>query len=185
MSCEWLLNFPPAPISAQSVTHIAGSGTTVYQCCTPASCRRPRTRTGQRRGRLPTPGDPALWTRAKTKTQIPAKGTTERAIHRTKEKTTSVIFLKCPAREFIPITVLIHSKKRIKLQSLLFKLIRKTIKSAPRISVIIFRDGIILVKQLRSSKAPDSFARNLITTFQRSRAAGRFSLHSYFMRTGT
>ena len=32
----------------------------------PASCRRPGTRTGQRRGRHPTPGDPALWTRAKT-----------------------------------------------------------------------------------------------------------------------
>ena len=26
--------FPPAPMSAQSVTRIAGSGTTMYQCCT-------------------------------------------------------------------------------------------------------------------------------------------------------
>ena len=30
VSCEWLLHFPPAPISAQSVTRIAESGTTVY-----------------------------------------------------------------------------------------------------------------------------------------------------------
>ena len=57
----------------------------------PASCRRPGTRTGQRRGRHSTPGDPALWTGAKTKAQSRAEGTTERAIHRTKEKTTSVI----------------------------------------------------------------------------------------------
>ena len=64
------------------------------------------------RGRHPTPGDPALWTRAKTKAQTGAKGTTERAIRRTKEKTTSVISKKFPAREFIPITVLINSKNK-------------------------------------------------------------------------
>ena len=110
----------------------------------PASPRRPGTRTGQRRRRHPTPGDPALWTRAKTKAQIRAKGTTERAIHSPhKEKTTSVIS-KCPAGEFITITVLINSKKkkRIKLQSLPFKIIRKTMKSAPRISVTIFAEMV-------------------------------------------
>ena len=40
----------------------------------PASCRRPGTRTGQRRGRHPTPGDPALWTRAKQKRKFGQKG---------------------------------------------------------------------------------------------------------------
>ena len=40
----------------------------------PASCRLPGTRTGRRRGRHPTPGDPASWTRVKTKAQIWAKG---------------------------------------------------------------------------------------------------------------
>ena len=45
----------------------------------PASCRPGhRTRT-RRSGRHPTPGDPVLWTRAKTKAQIRAKWTTERA----------------------------------------------------------------------------------------------------------
>ena len=68
----------------------------------PASCRRPGTRTGQRRGRHPTPGDPALWTRAKTKAEIRAKGTTERAIHRTKEKRRPQ-----PKKKSIPITVFI------------------------------------------------------------------------------
>ena len=42
---------------------------------------------------------------------------------------------------------------------------------------------VILIEPQHSSKAPDSFAQTLITTFQRSRAAGRFgSLHLHFMR---
>ena len=45
---------------------------------------------------------------------------------------------------------------------------------------------VIFIQQQLSSKAPDSFARTLITTFQRSRAAERFSsLHPYFVSTGT
>ena len=40
----------------------------------PASCRRPGTRTGRRRGRNPTPGSPALWTRAKQKRKFGQKG---------------------------------------------------------------------------------------------------------------
>ena len=50
----------------------------------------------------PTPADPALWTRAKTKAQIRAKGTTERAIHRLKEKTTSVISEKMSRERIYP-----------------------------------------------------------------------------------
>ena len=71
------------PMSAQSVTRNAGSGTTVYQCCTwsqsvqdCASCvssSRNSNRT-------------TLWTRAKTKAQIWAKGTTERACLLVKKK---------------------------------------------------------------------------------------------------
>ena len=90
---------PPAPRASRALPGpgrrctSAASRANPYKTA-PAPCRRPGTRTGQRRGRHPTPGDPALWTRAKTKAQILAKGTTERAIHRTKEKTTSVIFFK-------------------------------------------------------------------------------------------
>ena len=40
----------------------------------PASCRRPGTRTGRRQGRHPTPGSPALWTRAKQKRKFGQKG---------------------------------------------------------------------------------------------------------------
>ena len=40
VSCEWLLHFPPAPISAQSVTRIAESGTTVYDCASFVSSSR-------------------------------------------------------------------------------------------------------------------------------------------------
>ena len=41
-------------------------------------------------------------------------------------------------------------------------------------------------KQKHSGETPASFARTLITPFQRSRAAGRLSdLHPHFMRTGT
>ena len=68
----------------------------------PAPCRRPGTRTGQRRGRHPTPRDPAFWTRAKTKAQIRAKGTTERAcLFITKNDVCN--FKKSAAREFVAI----------------------------------------------------------------------------------
>ena len=53
-------------------------------------------------------------------------------------------FKKCPAREFIPLTVLINSKKmlnRIEIRILPFKLIRQ-INSAPRISVTIFAEMV-------------------------------------------
>ena len=112
---------------------------------------------GQDSDEVVTPrGDPALWTRAKTKAQIRAKRTTERAIHRTKDKTTSVISKKiCPAREFIPITVLINPKifkpHRITVITVLIN--SKTIKSAPRISVIIFgqmvEEGVSVFFRLR------------------------------------
>ena len=92
--------FPPAPMSAQSVTRTAGSGTTASAarranpCKTaPASCRRPGTRTRQRRGRHSTPGDPALWTRAKQKRKFGENGRLKVRASLSKKKPTSVIFL--------------------------------------------------------------------------------------------
>ena len=114
-----LLHFPPAPMSAQNVTRIAGSRTTVYQCCTKSQSVQEcasfvsssGTRTGQRRGRHPTPGDPALWTRAKTEAQIWAKGTTERAIHRTTRKNHVCNCRQISHEGFFPLQFYINSKK--------------------------------------------------------------------------
>ena len=110
--------FPPAPMSAQSVTRIAGSGTTVYQCCTYSqslqdcasfvSSSRNSNRTATRsslHARRPSVVDTS-----KTKTQIRVKGTTERAIHHTKEKTKPQITGKYPVRELSPLQFYIDSK---------------------------------------------------------------------------
>ena len=110
VSCDCLLNFPPAPISAQSVTRIEGPGRRCTSAarranlCTtaPASCRPPGTRTGRRRGRHSTPGDLALWTRAKTKAQIWAKGPTDQKKKKRRGLFITGIF---PARDLFCVTV--------------------------------------------------------------------------------
>ena len=74
------------------------------RCTTaPASCRLPGTRTGRRRGRHPTPIDPASWTRARTKAQIWAKGPPDKRKKRKRNLFITGIF---PARELFLITVL-------------------------------------------------------------------------------
>ena len=108
----------PAPTSAQSVTRIAGSGTTVYQCCmwsqsvqdcvSFVSSSRNSNRTTTRSSLHAR--SPSMSTRAKTKAQIRAEGTTERAIHRTTRKMKSVIPKKIPPENLSPSQFLMNSK---------------------------------------------------------------------------
>ena len=92
-------------MSAQSVTRIAGSGTTVYQCCTYSQSVQDcaslvsssRTRTGRRQGRHPTPGSPALWTRAKQKRNFGQKG----RLTKEKKREGTFYYRNIPARIFL------------------------------------------------------------------------------------
>ena len=78
--------FPPAPIGAQSVTRIAGSGTTVYKCCKLSqsvqgcasfvSSSRSSNRTTTRSS--PHTRIPDIVDTSKTKAQIWAKGTPDK-----------------------------------------------------------------------------------------------------------
>ena len=95
-------------MSAQSVTRIAGSGTTVYQCCTKSlsvqDCASFVSSSGNS-NRTTTRSSlharsPSMSTRARTKAQSRAKGTTERAIHRTTRKTRSGITENIPRENF-------------------------------------------------------------------------------------
>ena len=83
----------------------------------------------------------------KKKTQIWAKGTTERACLLVKRKTDVCTFKKkkCPAKDLFHYRfILIRKiKNRIKLDSLQICSNTKTMKSAPRISVIIFAGMVV------------------------------------------
>ena len=103
----------PVPVPSQAIHSRAGlnlhysdiQSTAQKSPCTtaPASCRRPGTRTRRRQGRHATPGDPALWTRAKTKAQIWAKGPPDKRKKKERELFITGIF---PARDLFFITVL-------------------------------------------------------------------------------
>ena len=82
--------------SQQKLAHVRAVGTSTRAV---AWCRPPRTRTGRRRGRHPTPGDPALWTRAKQKRKFGQKG-------RLTKKRDLFITGIFPARNLFFITVL-------------------------------------------------------------------------------
>ena len=74
----------------------------------PASCRRPGTRTGRRQGRHPTPGSPALWTRAKQKRKLGQKG---RLTKEKKRKGTFLLQEHFRRGNYLKLQFLINSKK--------------------------------------------------------------------------
>ena len=114
VSCECLLHFPPAPISAQSVKRIAGlrdDGVPVLHV-EPIHARLRQLRVVvQEQVVTPRPETQHCGHEQKTKAQIRAKGTTERACLFVKEKTASVISKKMSREGIYPITVIINSKK--------------------------------------------------------------------------
>ena len=110
---------PPvlSPVPSQAIHSAARRA----NLCTTAqaSCRPPGTRTGRRRGRHPTPGDPALWTRAKTKAQIWAKGPPDKR----KKKRGTFYYRNISGEEiyfYNNLKLIPKNRRRVKLQALQF-----------------------------------------------------------------
>ena len=128
-ACEISRLLPSAPRASRALQgpgrRCTNAARRANPCKTaPASCRLPGTPTGRRRGRHPTPGDPASWTRAKTKAQIWAKGPPD------KKKEGTFYYKNISGEEFIfyySFKLIPKTRRRGKLQSLQFKINSKTI----------------------------------------------------------